>query len=95
VEPAWEPRRELGRVRLRQGRLADIYRVHVGTHQVERLTTASTLEVQPNWLPDDRLLFTVVSGHQTSLRWLDPANPAEIHNIPLTGGNPGNPAGVR
>lgn len=73
----------------------DVYRIRVATGEVERLTDGSANEIQPDWLADGRLVFTELSGNRSRLRWLDPAHPGEVHDIPLPGENPRNPAAVR
>lgn len=94
VSPAWSPDGNWVAFVSNKAGSSDIYRIHVGTRQVERLTSSNQHEIQPDWLPDGRLVFAVVDGNQSRLRWMDPANPAEIHEIPLPG-NPRNPRAVR
>lgn len=49
-------------------------------------------EIQPDWLPDGRLIFTERVGNEYHLRWLDPADPGEVYDIPLPGDDPRYPA---
>lgn len=95
LNPAWSPDGDWVAYVSYEAGSADIYRVHVQTGEVERVTRGDANEIQPDWLPDGRLVFAELSGNQSRLRWLDPAKPDEIHDIPLPGDNPRRPAPVR
>lgn len=60
-----------------------------------RLTTRPGLDAQPAWLADGRLVYAANVGGTMRLRWLDPASPAQVHDID-TGANTSasNPSGV-
>lgn len=70
----------------------DIYRKHTATGELRRLTSRTEADAQPAWLADGRLLYVSYREDTTSLRWLDPAAPDQVHVIPLPdGGSPRNP----
>ncbi|HWV55869.1 MAG TPA: hypothetical protein VNZ57_00230 [Longimicrobiales bacterium] len=93
VEPAWSPDGKWIAFASNQDGPTNLYRVHVDTREVERLTNRAGTDGQPAWLPDGRIVFTSWFGNTTRLRWLDPADPQRVFDVPLDG-DPQNPAGV-
>lgn len=94
VEPAWSPDGQWIAFASNRDGSGDIYRIHVSTKQLQRLTTSPEAAGQPAWLPDGRIVFTSWSGYQSRLRWLDPADPQRVFDIPVDGDSPQNPVGV-
>lgn len=83
VEPAWSP--EGGRIVFASSRdgPTELYLLTLATGAVTRLTTAGGTNGRPAWTADGRIVYVAfLSGHPT-LRWLDPADPAVIHEIPV------------
>ena len=83
VEPAWS--RDGGRIAFASSRdgPTEIYLLTLSSGAVTRLTTAGGTNGRPAWTADGRIVYvTFVSGHP-QLRWLDPASPAAIHDIPV------------
>jgi len=83
VEPAWSPDgKYIAFASSREGP-TEIHLLTIATGAVTRLTTAGGSNGRPAWTKDGRILFVRwVSGHPT-LRWLDPAAPAIVHEIPV------------
>lgn len=94
VEPAWSPDgQSLAFVSDSTGD-AELYLVRLASSTTVRLTERAGSDGEPAWLPDGRLVYTVFSGSTTSLRWLDPDDPATTVDIPIGPGNPRRPAPV-
>jgi dipeptidyl aminopeptidase/acylaminoacyl peptidase len=96
VEPAWSlDGRWIAFASTRGGGQTDLYMVHVDTREVRRLTHRAEPDAQPTWLPDGRLVYTAWVDGSARLRWLDPAQPSEVYEIPTGAGTPMNPAAIR
>jgi Tol biopolymer transport system component len=94
VEPAWSPDGQaLAYVSDSTGD-AELYLRSLQSGTTVRLTDRTGGDGEPAWLPDGRLLFTAFTGTTTTLRWLDPADPATVVDIPIGPGNPRRPAAV-
>ncbi|MCU0626956.1 MAG: hypothetical protein MUF21_10810 [Gemmatimonadaceae bacterium] len=69
-----------------------LYRVARGTGSVTRLTHATQAQSDPLLLPDGRLVYVQRTGSATGvLVWIDPAQPARSHVVPLPPGLPSTP----
>lgn len=83
VEPAWSP--DGGRIAFASTRdgPTEIYVLTLATGGVTRLTTAGGSNGRPFWTADGRILFVTFVSGIPSLRWLDPAEPGVVHEIPV------------
>lgn len=94
IQPAWSPDGRWIAFTSNQDGSTDLYTKSLETSQVRRLTNRVETDAQPAWLADDRLIFVRYADGGTSLRWLNPNAPGQVHEIPLPqGSNPMNPAG--
>lgn len=85
VEPAWSP--DGTRVAFASDRTGDgeLFLLTVATAAIAQLTTRTGDDGEPAWLPDGRLVFTAFGSGSPVLRWLDPADPDTVHDIPTPG----------
>ncbi len=65
------------------------------TGTATQLTRAGGSRGQPAWLPDGRVVFTTFSGGTSTLSWVDPALPLDVHAIATTGLSAEHAAPVR
>lgn len=97
IEPAWCPCG--GHIAfaadIDERRRLDLYLLDLETKEVERLTERETLDAQPAWLSDGRLVFSAGSGGWWGLEWTDPFDPSEIHSIPTGEESSRGPAELR
>jgi Tol biopolymer transport system component len=96
VDPAWSPDgTRVAFASTRQGDAA-VYVVRLDDRaNAVRLTTRAGTEAEPAWTADGRLVYVEFSpGSVTRMVWIDLADPATVHVIPLTG-NPRRPAVIR
>jgi hypothetical protein len=95
VDPAWSADgQRVAFASTREGDAA-IFVVNPSTHSITRLTTRAGTEAEPTWTADGRLVYVEFSpGSVTRLVWMDPAQPAVVNVIPLTG-NPRRPSAIR
>ncbi|HEX7120512.1 MAG TPA: hypothetical protein VF212_17100 [Longimicrobiales bacterium] len=84
-EPAWSP--DGRHVAFASNRTGDVelYLLDPGAGTVRRLTEREGSDGHPAWLPDGRIVYVAYSGSTPELRWLDPADPAATHRVPLPG----------
>jgi Tol biopolymer transport system component len=83
VEPAWSPDgRAIAFASSREGP-TEIHLLTVATGVVTRLTTAGGSNGRPAWTADGRIIFVRWVDGKPELRWLDPATPAIVHEIPV------------
>jgi Tol biopolymer transport system component len=94
VEPAWSPDGETLALVSDSTGDAELYLLHLQPDTIIRLTNRIGNDGEPAWLPDGRLVYTAFAGATTTLRWLDPADPATVVDIPIGPGNPRRPAAV-
>lgn len=96
IDPAWSPDgQRVAFASTRQGGM-DIYLVRVSDGALTHLTTRAGNEGEPAWTPDGRLVYVeFLAGGQTRLVWLDLADPATVHPIPVPGGSPRSPAATK
>ena len=93
VQPAWHPDAERVAFAAVVDDDTELFLLDLEDDSVTRLTERSGTDAQPAWLPDGRLVYTARSGGMPELRWLDPADPAAVHVIPLDGA-PEHPHGI-
>ncbi len=62
-----------------------LYSFSLADKGTTKLLTSGTDIGQPAYLRDGRIVFTRFVGNTSRLQWLDPADPATIYDIPLTG----------
>ena len=96
VDPAWSPDgNSVAFASTREGDPA-IFLVRVADGSLTRLSTRTGAEAEPAWTADGRLVYVEFgSGGETRLVWIDPAAPATVNPIPVTGGFPRRPAVAR
>jgi Tol biopolymer transport system component len=83
VEPTWSPDGNyIAFASSREGP-TEIHLLTLATGGVTRLTTAGGSNGRPSWTADGRILFVRWVDGQPQLRWLDPAAPAVVHEIPV------------
>lgn len=86
VDPAWSP--DGSRIAFASDRDGDpaVFSVVVMTGEVTRLSQRAGTEAEPSWTNDGRLVYVeFLGGGVTRLVWIDPADPAEVHPIPVAG----------
>lgn len=96
LDPAWSPDgQRVAFASTRQGG-TDLYLVRVSDGALTHLTTRAGNEGEPTWTPDGRLVYVEFgAGGESRLVWLDLADPATVHPIPVLGGSPRNPAATQ
>ena len=72
----------------------ELYLMEVASGSVTRLTQRADSDAHPAWLPDGRIVYVARVEGQRVLRWLDPEDPSETHDIPTGAGEVGNPAAL-
>ncbi|MDH3495214.1 MAG: hypothetical protein OER21_00415 [Gemmatimonadota bacterium] len=94
VEPAWSP--DGTRVVFASDRTGDgeLFLLTIATGALVRLTNRTGDDGEPAWLPDGRIVYTVFGSGAPALRWLDPADPSAVFDIPTSGGEARRPAGI-
>ena len=96
VDPAWSP--DGATVAFASTREGDpaIFLVRVSDGVITRLSTRAGAEAEPTWTSDGRLVYVEFgSGSETRLVWIDPAAPATVNAIAVTGGFPRRPSVAR
>jgi hypothetical protein len=97
VDPAWSPDgTTLAFASTRDGDVG-IFLLTLSNGAVTRLTPQPGNDGEPAWLPDGRVVYTSFANPSASvLRWVDPAHPTVVHQIPTpAGASPERPAAVR
>lgn len=94
VEPAWSHDGEWIAFASARNDQTDLYRVQVATGKVEQLTNRAETDARPAWLADGRIVYIARVDGKTRLRWLDPNDPATVHEIPIGDGTLGRVATV-
>jgi TolB protein len=85
VEPAWAPDGNRIAFASNPADATGIYVRDLRTSVVTNMTPGLASSGEPAWLPDGRLVFATFTATSSSLSWIDPAVPGEIHPIPLAG----------
>lgn len=94
VEPVWSPDgSSLAFATDRPGD-TEIYLWDGATGRLDRMTNRAGSDGQPGWTADGRLVYVAWDGALPSLKWLDPAAPDLVHDIPVGDGEPRHPSGV-
>lgn len=86
VEPAWSPDGNWVAFASEREKQTDLYMIHLVTREVRRLTDRAETDAGPAWLADGRLVYRAWVDDVPRLRWLDPMNPDEVHEIPVGSG---------
>lgn len=94
VEPAWSPDGEWVAFTSARAGQTDLYRVRIATGEVEQLTDRAETDARPAWLGDGRLVYVARVEGATRLRWLHPAEPDVVYEVPVGEGTIGRVAGV-
>ena len=94
VEPAWSPDGAWVAFTSARGGQTDLYTISVVTREVRRLTDRAETDASPAWLPDGRLVYVAWVNNVPRLRWLDPSDPGEVHEIPIGDGTVGRVSGA-
>lgn len=95
VEPAWSP--DGATVAFASNRDGDteLYLADVRSGKETRITHREGADGRPAWLPDGRLVYVAwTASGDREICWLDPAEPATAHPVPLDGDGPDNPHGI-
>lgn len=83
VEPAWSPDGGFIAFASTRDGPTEVYRLNIATGETTRLTTAGGSNGRPHWTSDGRILYVTFVSGVPSLRWLDPALPGVVHEIPV------------
>ncbi len=94
VEPAWSPDGASVAFVSNSTGNAELFLFDIATAERTQLTDRPEADGEPAWLPDGRIVYTAWVGGVPTLRWLDPADPAEPVSIPLAFGEPRRAFGV-
>jgi Tol biopolymer transport system component len=83
VEPAWSP--DGGSIAFASNRdgPTELYVLRLSTGVTTRLTLEGGSNGRANWTADGRILYVNFVSGVPSLRWLDPAFPGVVHEIPV------------
>lgn len=94
VEPAWSA--DDASVVFASDRTGDaeLFLIDLGTMASTQLTDRAGADGEPAWLPDGRIVYTAWVDGTPTLRWLDPADPSAIVEVPVGMGAPRRAAGV-
>lgn len=93
VEPAWSADGTTLAFVSNRGGTTEIYLLNAASGAVTQLTSGAGTKSQPAWTPDGRIVYLeTLSG--TRLRWVDPAQPADVHAIDTGTGSVGHPDAV-
>jgi TolB protein len=93
VEPAWSLDGTTLAFVSNRGGTTEIYLLNASSGAVTQLTSGAGTKSQPAWTPDGRVVYLeTLAG--TRLRWVDPAQPADLHTIDTGTGSVGHPAAV-
>jgi TolB protein len=95
VEPTWSFDGFLIAYAAPLGAATEIFVRDTRTSVVTQLTRAGGSNGQPAYLADGRMVFTSFTGTTSSLNWVDPALPSDVHPIVTTGISAEHAAPVR
>lgn len=94
IQPAWSPDGDRVAFASERGGQTDLYLIDLIGGQEVRLTDRAESDAGPAWLADGRIVYRAWVDGVPRLRWLDPANPSEIHEIPIDDGPVGRVTAV-
>jgi TolB protein len=83
VEPAWSPYGGYVAFASNRDGPTELYLLNLATGLSTRLTLAGGSNGRASWTADGRILFVNFVSGVPSLRWLDPAVPGVVHDIPV------------
>lgn len=95
VEPAWGPDANLVAFASTRAGGTRLFLLDVKTGAFKQVAQTSGTSGQPAWLPDGRLLFTVFTGGESTLWYVDPADTATAVEIPTGTRSPAHPSAAR
>ncbi|MEP7001575.1 MAG: hypothetical protein ABI969_13905 [bacterium] len=95
VEPSWSSDGFFLVYAAVVGNATEIFIRDLRTSVVTQLTRNTGSSGQPTWLLDGRVVFTTFSGANSTISWVDPAQPLVIHPIVTTGLSAEHSAPVR
>lgn len=94
VEPTWSPAGDVVAFASDRGGVTSLHALEVASGTIRRLTDGAHADGQPAWLLDGRIVYAAFVDGTPRLRWIDPADPGAVHEVPV-GEGAANPAAER